>query len=159
MAMTSCLWFDDQAEAAARFYTKVFRNGSMGEITRYSPSSSEASGQPEGTVMTVEFEIEGQPFLALNGGPAFSFSEAISFIVERDTQAELDEIWAALIADGGAESQCGWLKDRFGMSWQVVPSNMSELMSSEAAVAALMQMHKIDIATLQRAGTEAIAHS
>jgi predicted 3-demethylubiquinone-9 3-methyltransferase (glyoxalase superfamily) len=151
MAMTTCLWFDDQAEEAARFYVSVFRDGKVGDTVRYGESASEAATRPVGSVMTVEFEVEGQKFMALNGGPLFTFSEAISFVVERDTQAELDELWQQLTENGGAESQCGWLKDKFGVSWQVVPSGLPDLLTSESAVAALMQMRKIDIAALERA--------
>jgi predicted 3-demethylubiquinone-9 3-methyltransferase (glyoxalase superfamily) len=155
--ITSCLWFDDQAEEAARFYTGVLRDGKLGDVTRYSPASAKASGQPEGSVMTVEFEVEGAKFLALNGGPVFTFNEAISFIVERDTQEELDDVWNGLLEGGGKEVQCGWLQDRFGVAWQVVPSNLAELLrgddaeGNERATAALMQMVKIDIDELRRA--------
>jgi predicted 3-demethylubiquinone-9 3-methyltransferase (glyoxalase superfamily) len=149
--MTTCLWFDDQAEEAARFYVSVFRDGKIGDTLRYGESASEAAKRPVGSVMTVGFEVEGQKFMALNGGPAFTFSEGISFVVERDTQAELDELWEQLTENGGAESQCGWLKDKFGVSWQVVPSGLPDLLTSESAVAALMQMRKIDIAALEQA--------
>ena len=152
-----CLWFDDKAEEAARFYTSVFKNSKLGATTRYGAEASKASGRPEGSVMTVSFEIEGQEFLALNGGPQFKFSEAISLMVNCETQAELDKMWAALSGGGGSTSVCGWLKDKYGLSWQIVPKAMGAMMSSgdpkklNRVMAAVMQMTKLDIAALQRA--------
>jgi predicted 3-demethylubiquinone-9 3-methyltransferase (glyoxalase superfamily) len=154
--ITICLWFDDQAEEAAGFYTTVLRGGSLGTVVRYDEISSGPSGKEPGSVMTVDFQAEGQSFLALNGGPVFTFNEAVSLVVERDTQEEIDELWAAL-TDGGREQPCGWLKDRFGVSWQVVPSELPALMAAEDPAAArrvteaLFAMKKIDIETLRRA--------
>jgi predicted 3-demethylubiquinone-9 3-methyltransferase (glyoxalase superfamily) len=154
--ITPNLWFDRQAEEAARFYTSVFDNSSIGRITRYDSATSAMSGLPEGSVLTVEFELDGQPFVALNGGPIFSFTEAVSFIVDCDSQEEVDYFWNAL-TDGGEESQCGWLKDRYGLSWQIVPAVLGELLSdpddekSQRVTQALLGMRKLDIAELQRA--------
>jgi len=147
------LWFNDNAEEAAQFYVSVFKNAKMGTLTRYPAGSP---GKP-GSVMTATFTIGDVEFIALNGGPHFQFNESISFVVPCDSQAELDEMWAKLL-EGGKESQCGWLKDKFGLSWQVVPANMGELMqgkdaaSAQRVMQAVMQMVKIDIATLRRAG-------
>ena len=152
-----CLWFDDKAEEAAKFYVSVFKHARILTTTHYGPDAAKASGQREGSVMTVSFEIEGQSFLALNGGPMFKFSEAISLMVNCDTQTELDTIWKALSGGGGSESVCGWLKDKFGLSWQIVPAIMAEMMGSgdpvklNRVMAAVMQMTKPDIAALQRA--------
>ena len=152
-----CLWFDDKAEEAAKFYVSVFKHARILTTTHYGPDAAKASGQREGSVMTVSFEIEGQSFLAINGGPMFKFSEAISLMVNCDTQTELDTIWAALSGGGGSESVCGWLKDKFGLSWQIVPAIMAEMMGSgdpvklNRVMAAVMQMTKPDIAALQRA--------
>ncbi len=147
------LWFNDNAEEAAQFYVSVFKNAKMGTVTRYPAGSP---GKP-GSVMTATFTIGDVEFIALNGGLHFKFNESISFVVPCDSQAELDEMWAKLL-EGGKESQCGWLKDKFGLSWQVVPANMGELMkgkdaaSEQRVMQAVMQMVKIDIATLRRAG-------
>ncbi len=152
-----CLWFDDKAEEAARFYTSVFKNSKLGAITRYGPEAAKGSGRPEGSVMTVAFELEGQEFLALNGGPQFKFSEAISLMVNCDTQAELDKMWETLSGGGGSTSVCGWLKDKYGLSWQIVPKAMGAMMSGgdpvkiNRVMAAVMQMTRLDIAKLQRA--------
>lgn len=151
MGMTACLWFDGVAEEAADFYMSVFRGGTRSDEVPYSEASSEVAGQPAGSTMLVNFEVEGQKFIALNGGPMFQFTEAISFLVERDTQEELDELWEALTTNGGEASQCGWCKDRYGVSWQIVPSNLSELLTNESAIGALMKMGKIEIAELERA--------
>jgi predicted 3-demethylubiquinone-9 3-methyltransferase (glyoxalase superfamily) len=156
MPITACLWFDGQAREAAEFYVSVLRDGRIGASADYNEASSKAASQPAGSTMIVPFEAEGQRFLALNGGPMFTFSEAISFVVERDTQAEIDELWDALTADGGEPSRCGWLKDRFGVSWQVVPRQLPDLMrgggeTTERVTAALMGMGKIDIEQLERA--------
>ncbi|MGW0043067.1 VOC family protein [Rhodococcus sp. NPDC003348] len=151
--ITPCLWFDSQAEDAAAFYTGIFKNSSIGEISRY----GEGMPKPAGTAMTVAFTLNGQDFTALNGGPEFSFTEAISFQVDCADQAEVDEYWDALTADGGQESQCGWLKDKFGVSWQIVPSALPVILGgpdpagAQRAVAAMMQMRKIDIGVLQKA--------
>ncbi|MFE0462237.1 VOC family protein [Kitasatospora sp. NPDC058965] len=146
-----CLWFDGQAEEAARFYTSVFPDGRMGRIAHY----NEAGPGKEGTVMAVEFEVNGQQFTGLNGGPQFTFSEAISIQVPCADQAELDYYWEKL-TDGGEEGPCGWLKDRYGVSWQVFPAELIELNSDPDPVKAartmraMMQMHKLDLAVLRR---------
>jgi predicted 3-demethylubiquinone-9 3-methyltransferase (glyoxalase superfamily) len=145
------LWFDSQAEEAAAFYTSVFKNSKVGHISRYDAASAKASGQPEGSVLTVSFQLEGQDFTALNGGPLFKFSEALSFSVECEDQTEIDYYWEKLSAHPESE-QCGWLKDKFGLSWQIVPKNMDALIKSPKAMQALMQMKKIVIADLQKAG-------
>ena len=156
--ITPCLWFDHQAEEAARFYTAVFPNSTIGRISRYGNEGYEIHHMPAGTVMTVEFELAGQRFTALNGGPIFHFNEAISFQVECETQAEVDYYWDKL-SEGGDEAaqQCGWLKDRYGVSWQVIPKGLSDLLSasdvekSQRAMKAMLQMKKLDIDVLQRA--------
>ena len=151
-----CLWFDDQAEEAARLYTTILRGGALGRVERYDEISSGPSGKEPGSVMTVEFEAEGQSFIALNGGSAFTFSEAVSLVVSRDTQEEIDELWSAL-TDGGQEQPCGWLKDRYGVSWQVVPSEWPSLVDAgdpatvRRVMEALFAMKKIDIEALRRA--------
>ena len=150
--LTACLWFDTEGEEAATFYTSVFPNSKITEIARY----GSAGPRPEGTVMTVAFDLDGQPFLALNGGPQYSFSEAISFSVSCKDQDEVDAYWDAL-ADGGEEGPCGWLKDRFGVSWQIVPDALPKLLSdpdkerSQRVMAAMLQMKKIEIDELERA--------
>ncbi len=144
------LWFDSQAEEAATFYTSVFKNSKVGHISHYDAASAKASGQPEGSVLTVSFQLEGQNFTALNGGPLFKFSEAISFSVECEDQTEIDYYWEKLSAHPESE-QCGWLKDKFSLSWQIVPKNMDALIKSPKAMQALMQMKKIVIADLQKA--------
>jgi len=149
--ITPCLWFDSQAEEAAQLYVAIFPNSKVGKISRYPEGMP---GDRAGQVMTVEFELDGKPFLGLNGGPHFTFSEAISFQIFVPDQAELDRYWDALLAGGGRESQCGWLKDRFGLSWQVIPEKMGQLMSGPAGdrvAAAMMQMVKLDIAKLEAA--------
>lgn len=153
-----CLWFDDQAEEAARFYTSVFSNSKIGTIARYGEAGQEIHGRPAGSVMTVAFELDGQPFTALNGGPVFKFNEAISFQVICETQEEVDDYWEKLSAGGDEKAQqCGWLKDPFGVSWQVVPEVVTQLVSdpdsekSQRAMQALLQMKKLDIAELERA--------
>ncbi|AOW15891.1 hypothetical protein LPB72_12990 [Hydrogenophaga crassostreae] len=151
-----CLWFDFQAEEAARFYTSVFPNSRMGTITHYGANAP----MPEGTVLTVGFELNGQPWTALNGGAAFPFNPAVSFMVICQTQAEMDHYWSAL-ADDPAQGQCGWLTDRFGLSWQIVPQLMVDLLPTpdtpgkQRLMAAMMGMKKLDIATLQRAFSQA----
>ena len=153
---TTCLWFDKNGEEAARFYTGIFKNSRIGDITRYTKEAAEVSGQPEGTVLTVAFELDGRSFLALNGGPIFKFSEAISIVVNVDTQAELDHYWNKLSAGGEPKAQqCGWLKDKFGLSWQIVPSIVPKLMADPVkgakAMAAILQMKKLDIAAIEKA--------
>ncbi len=145
-----CLWFDREAEEAAKFYTSVFRNSKIITTTRYDASSAKAAGLPEGTVMTVIFELDGMQFMALNGGPLFKFSEAISFVVNCKDQEEIDYYWKALSAHPENE-QCGWLKDKFGLSWQIVPGNLGELITSPKATAKLMDMKKIVIDELKNA--------
>lgn len=150
--ITPFLWFDSQAEEAAQFYVSIFHNAKMGEVTRY----GDAGPGPKGAVMTVSFELDGQPFTALNGGPMFKFTEAISLVVHCETQAEVDYYWDKLSA-GGQQQQCGWLKDKFGLSWQVVPNALIELMQghdperSNRVMRAMLQMTKIDIAKLRAA--------
>ena len=146
-----CLWFDGQAEQAAQHYTAIFPNSEIGEITRYGPDTP---GQ-EGAVMTVEFRLDGQPYTGLNGGPQFTFSEAISFQIMCADQEEVDHYWSRL-SDGGEEGPCGWLKDRFGVSWQVVPTRLYELLSdpdterAQRAMQAMLRQHKIVIAEVER---------
>jgi predicted 3-demethylubiquinone-9 3-methyltransferase (glyoxalase superfamily) len=155
--LVTCLWFDSEAEQAAKFYCSVFKNSKMGAVTHYGKEGKEVHGQPAGKVMTADFELEGQRFVGLNGGPVFKHSEAVSFQILCDDQAEVDYYWEKLTADGGTESNCGWLKDKFGLSWQVVPKMLIAAMTSgDAAKAqrmmkAFMQMKKYDIATLERA--------
>jgi len=155
--ITPFLWFDDQAEEAVKFYTSVFKNSKIGRILRYSKEAAKASARPAGSVLTVEFEIEGQRFTALNGGPQFEFNESVSFVMNCDTQEEVDYFWEKLTADGGQESQCGWLKDKFGLSWQVVPTVLIDMLhdkdskKSERVTAAMLQMKKIDINKLKEA--------
>ena len=155
-----CLWFDDQAEEAARFYTGIFKNSRIGKISRYGEAGREIHRRPPGSVMTVAFELDGQEFTALNGGPVFKFNEAISFQVYCQDQKEVDYYWEKL-GEGGDEKaqQCGWLKDKYGVSWQVVPTVLIDMVSdptsekSQRAMAAMLQMKKIDIAKLERAYT------
>lgn len=154
--ITPCLWFDGQAEEAVSFYVSIFKNSSINTITRYNEAGSKMSGLPNGSVMTILFYLDGQEFLALNGGPEFKFTEAISLIVNCETQAELDELWDKL-SEGGEEVQCGWLKDKFGLSWQIVPTIVSELLNhpdpekSHSVMKAILQMRKLDIQALKMA--------
>jgi predicted 3-demethylubiquinone-9 3-methyltransferase (glyoxalase superfamily) len=156
--LVTCLWFDTEGEAAARFYTSVFPGSKLGEITRY----GSAGPREEGTVMTVGFELMGQEFIALNGGPDFTFNEAISLLINCADQAEVDYYWNALTADGGEEGPCGWLKDKYGLSWQVVPEGWEAMLTSgdtaaaQRAMDAMYTMKKLDLAALQAAydGTE-----
>jgi predicted 3-demethylubiquinone-9 3-methyltransferase (glyoxalase superfamily) len=143
------LWFDHQAEEAAKFYVSVFKNSKMGAVSRY----GDGMPLPTGTVMTAAFEIEGQPFTALNGGPDFKFTPAVSFVVNCDTQKEIDHYWDKLTSGGGEEVQCGWVKDKYGLSWQIVPTQLADLVrkSSDKVMHALLKMKKLDIAALQRA--------
>jgi len=150
------LWFDNQAEEAANFYVSVFENSRIKAVSRYGEAGREVHGREQGSVMVVDFELDGQSFAALNGGPLFKFNEAVSFQVNCDSQAEIDHFWSVL-TEGGRESQCGWLKDRFGLSWQVVPSQLPQIMSGgdaarqDRVMRAVMGMKKFDIAALQRA--------
>jgi predicted 3-demethylubiquinone-9 3-methyltransferase (glyoxalase superfamily) len=152
-----CLWFDQEAEQAANFYASIFANSQIIRITRYGKAGYEIHGKPEGSVQTVVFSLDGQEFTALNGGPAFKFTEAVSLQVSCETQSELDHYWSSLTAGGGSEGPCGWLKDRYGLSWQIVPAILPELLSdadgarTERVMAAILQMKKLDIATLKRA--------
>jgi predicted 3-demethylubiquinone-9 3-methyltransferase (glyoxalase superfamily) len=154
--ISPCLWFDTEAEDAAEFYTSVFENSAIKQISRYGNAGREVHGKEPGTVMVVEFEIEGQTFTALNGGPHFKFNEAVSFQVMCDTQAEIDYFWSKLSQDG-REGQCGWLKDKYGLSWQVVPSELPELIADtsgarhDRVIGAVMQMKKFDIEALKQA--------
>ncbi|HWY77913.1 MAG TPA: VOC family protein [Verrucomicrobiae bacterium] len=157
--ITPFLWFNDNAEEAVKFYSSVFKKVKVLKLARYSDAAANASGRQKGSVMTIEFEIEGQRFVALNGGPHFKFTEAISFVVNCKTQTELDRYWKKLSA-GGQPSQCGWLKDKYGVSWQIVPSILGELASSkdpakvQRVMQALLKMRKLDIKTLKRAALE-----
>ncbi len=156
--ITPCLLFDNQAEEAVKFYVSIFDNSKIRTVTRYGESGAEASGRPKGTVMTVAFQLEGQDFLALKGGPIFRFSEAVSFIVNCKTQEEIDRLWEKL-SEGGDEKaqQCGWLKDKYGLSWQIVPAVLGEMLQdrdpkkSERVMKAMLQMKKIDIRALKEA--------
>lgn len=152
----SNLWFDSQAEEAANYYVSIFKNSKIGKISRYGKEGFEVHHRPAGSVMTIEFTLEGQTFLALNGGPHFKFNEAISFIVNCETQAEIDYYWNKLSVGGDPNSQqCGWLKDKYGLSWQIVPTALEELMTdpakSEAVMGALLKMKKLDIQKLEEA--------
>jgi predicted 3-demethylubiquinone-9 3-methyltransferase (glyoxalase superfamily) len=164
--ITPCLWFENQAEEAARFYTGIFKNSKIGKISRYGEAGKDVHGQTPGSVMTVAFELEGQPFLALNGGPLFKFNEAVSFQIICKDQKEIDYYWEKLTPGGDPSAQqCGWLKDKFGLSWQVVPSVLTEMLSgpisekSQRAMSALMEMKKFDIAELERAFNGQPAHT
>jgi predicted 3-demethylubiquinone-9 3-methyltransferase (glyoxalase superfamily) len=151
-----CLWFDNQGEEAARFYVSIFKNSAVGAISHYGKAGFEMHRRKEGSVMTVAFTLDGQEFLALNGGPLFKFNEAVSLMAPCETQAEIDYYWDKLgTAGGGEDGPCGWLKDKYGLSWQIAPANMPWLArdgeGSDRAMAALMQMKKLDIAALERA--------
>jgi predicted 3-demethylubiquinone-9 3-methyltransferase (glyoxalase superfamily) len=154
--ITPCLWFNSQAEEAANFYVSIFKNSKIGHITRYGEAGAKVSGRPKGTVMTVTFEIEGQEFMALNGGPHFKFSEAISLMVKCDTQKEIDVMWEKL-SQGGETGQCGWLKDKYGLSWQIISPMWDEMLQdkdakkSERVMKAILQMTKPDIKVLKQA--------
>jgi predicted 3-demethylubiquinone-9 3-methyltransferase (glyoxalase superfamily) len=156
--ITPCLWFDDQAEAAVAFYTAIFSNSKIVNVARYGEAGHGIHGKPAGTVMTVAFELDGQAFTALNGGPMFKFNEAISFQINCETQEEVDYYWEKLSEGGDKKAQqCGWLKDKYGVSWQVVPSVLLEMINdpdsvkSQRAMAAMLQMKKLDIDKLKRA--------
>jgi predicted 3-demethylubiquinone-9 3-methyltransferase (glyoxalase superfamily) len=159
--ITPFLWFDNNAEEAAQFYTSIFKNSKILAVSRY----GDAGPGRKGSVMVVKFQLEGQEFTALNGGPSFKFSEAFSFVVSCENQQEVDDYWRKLTADGGTESQCGWLKDKFGFSWQIVPIALGKLLSDKDSkrasrvMQALLQMKKIDIATLEQAAEESVAVS
>jgi predicted 3-demethylubiquinone-9 3-methyltransferase (glyoxalase superfamily) len=154
--ITPCLWFDSEAEEAARFYVFVFRNARIGKISHYGKEGFEFHGRPEGSVMTLEFEIEGQSFTALNGGPHFKFNEAISFQIPCETQEEIDHYWERLSA-GGEVQQCGWLKDKFGVSWQIFPAILPDMLGdpdeakAARAMRAMLGMKRFDIAELRAA--------
>ena len=155
--ITPFLWFNDNAEEAMNFYCSVFKHAKVGKVSRY----GDAGPRPKGSVMTATFELEGQEFVALNGGPHFQFTEAVSFYVKCENQAEVDYFWEKLLAGGGTESQCGWLKDRFGLSWQIVPNRLMELIGDKdpkratAALQAMLQMKKIVIADIEKAAKAA----
>jgi len=154
--ITPFLWFNDNAEEAVKFYTSIFKKSKIGKIARYDEAGEKVAGRPAGSVMTIEFEIEGQDFVALNGGPHFKFNEAVSFVVSCKTQTEVDYYWNKLSA-GGKEVQCGWLTDKFGLSWQIVPTILGELMSdkdpvkSQRVMEAMLKMVKLDINKLKAA--------
>ena len=154
--ITTFLWFDSQAEEAAKYYVSIFKDSRIVGTTRYDEEASKVAGRPKGSVMTVEFELDGQRFTALNGGPLFKFTEAISLVVHCENQNEVDHFWEKLSA-GGEEVECGWLKDRYGLSWQVVPDVLIEMLQSKdpekskRAMASLLKMRKLDIAALQQA--------
>jgi len=154
--ITPFLWFDDKAEEAVKFYVSLFKNSKIGTITRYGEAGAAASGRPKGTVMTVAFQLEGQAFTALNGGPHFKFTEAISLVVNCKTQEEVDELWEKL-SGGGEKGQCGWLKDKYGLSWQIVPTVLGKMLNDKDAeksnrvLHAIIQMRKLDIKRLQQA--------
>jgi len=155
--ITPFLWFDHQAEEAVKFYTSIFSNSRVGRILRCSEQAANASGQPVGSVLTIEFEIAGQKFVALNGGPEFKFNQSVSFVVNCDTQKEVDYYWERLTADGGQESACGWLNDKFGLSWQITPTVLIDMLhdkdseKAERVMHAMLQMQKIDIGKLKAA--------
>jgi predicted 3-demethylubiquinone-9 3-methyltransferase (glyoxalase superfamily) len=159
--ITPCLWFDDQAEEVAKFYVSIFRNSAAGAVTCYGKEGFDVHGRPEGSVMTVSFRLEGQEFTAINGGPHFKFSEAISFVVRCEAQNEVDHYWGKL-SEGGNEGtqRCGWLKDKYGVSWQMIPTALFELMGgtdarkSQRVMQAMLQMKKLDMAALRRAYEE-----
>jgi len=155
--ITPFLWFDNQAEEAAKFYTTVFKNSKVGRILRYDETSAKTAGRPAGSVLTIEFEIGGQKFTALNGGPQFKFNESVSFVVNCETQNEVDYFWEKLTAGGGQESECGWLKDKFGLSWQITPIVLIDMLNDKdpkkagQVMKAMMQMQKIEINKLKAA--------
>lgn len=154
--ITPFLWFDNQAEEAVKFYTSIFKDSKILKVCRYTEAGQKASGRPKGSVMTIEFQLNGQKFMALNGGPHFRFTEAISFVVRCQTQAEIDKFWKRL-STGGKASQCGWLKDKYGVSWQVVPAILGKIMidkdvaKSQRVMQAILKMKKLNIKTLRKA--------
>ena len=155
--ITPFLWFDDQAEEAVNLYISLFKNSKILSMVRYDEASSKAVGRPVGSLMTVSFLLEGQEFAAINGGPIFKFTEAVSFAVNCENQEEVDHFWTKLVAHGGQESQCGWLKDKFGLSWQIIPKQLPELLGgkdaekSKRVMEAMLKMKKIDIQELMKA--------
>jgi predicted 3-demethylubiquinone-9 3-methyltransferase (glyoxalase superfamily) len=155
--ISTCLWFDGQAEEAARFYASIFKNSKVGEVSRYDEAGAKASGQPKGSAMAVPFTLDGHEFLGLNGGPIFKFNEAMSLIIHCESQEEVDHYWNRLTADGGQEVQCGWLKDKYGVSWQVTPTVLPEMLKdkdpakAKRVMEAMLQMKKISIPELKRA--------
>ena len=155
--ITPFLRFDNQAEDAVKFYTSIFKDWKIGRICRYTEETAEKTGRPVGSVLTIEFDIEGQKFVALNGGPLFKFNESISFVVNCETQEEVDYFWRKLSADGGEESACGWLKDKFGLSWQIVPTILIDMLHDQdrekcgRVMQAMLQMKKINIKALKDA--------
>jgi predicted 3-demethylubiquinone-9 3-methyltransferase (glyoxalase superfamily) len=155
--ITPFLWFDDQAEEAVKFYTSIFKNSRVGRVLRYDENAAKAAGGTVGSVLTIEFELEGQKFVALNGGSQFKFNESVSFVVNCETQDEVDYFWGKLTADGGQESACGWLKDKFGLSWQVTPTVLIDMLhdkdpeKTERVMKAMLQMQKIEIPKLKAA--------
>ena len=157
--ITPFLWFSDNAEEAVRFYVSIFKNSKIGKIARYGEAGEKVAGRPAGSVMTVEFQLEGEDFVALNGGPMFKFTEAISFVVNCETQEEVDYYWRKL-STGGKEVQCGWLKDKFDLSWQIVPTILPELLSdrdaakSQRVMQAMLEMVKLDIKKLKQAAKQ-----
>lgn len=154
--ITTCLWFNNQAEEAVNFYTSIFKNSKIGSTSRYDKASAEVSGQPEGSVLVITFELDGREFMALNGGPLFKFTEAVSLVINCESQQEVDYFWEKL-TEGGEESQCGWLKDKFGLSWQVTPTRLNELLEdkdpkkAERVMKAMLHMKKLDVPTLEAA--------
>lgn len=154
------LWYDSEAEEAAKLYTSLFPNSKILSVQKYPEGGEEVTGKPAGSVMTVHFQIGDQEFIALNGGPTFKFNESVSFMYTVDNQEEVDKYWNALIADGGEESQCGWLKDKFGLSWQIIPKQLNELLSdpdkekASRVMQAMLKMQKIDVATLEKAAAQ-----
>ena len=154
--ITPFLWFDTQAEDAVNYYVSIFKNSKIVHVARYGEDAAKVSGRPKGSVMTVAFQLDGQPFVALNGGPVFSFTPAISFMVDCKTQGEVDHLWDKLSA-GGEPQQCGWLRDKYGVTWQIVPSVLGELMGdpdpakSQRVMQAMLQMTRLDIKALQQA--------
>lgn len=155
--ITPFLWFDDKAEEAVNFYVSLFPNSKIGAISRYSDEGAKAAGRPKGTVMVMTFELDGRKFMALNGGPHFKFTEAISLLVNCETQQEVDKLWERL-SEGGRKDRCGWLKDRWGLSWQIVPTALGKLMSDPVkaprVMQAMLQMDKLDIAKLEEAARQ-----
>ncbi len=158
--ITPFLWFDDTAEEAVKFYTSIFNDSKIENVSRYDEAGAAASGRPKGSLMTASFQLNGKEFIALNGGPAFKFTEAISFVVNCESQEEVDYFWNRLTSDGRQESMCGWLKDKFGVSWQIVPRILPELLQdkdpviSQRVMKAMLQMKKIDVTDLEKASEE-----
>lgn len=154
--ITPFLWFDNNAEEAVNFYTSIFKNSRIGSVSRYGEEAAKVSGRRKGSVMTISFELDGQQFTALNGGPVFKFTPAISFVVDCKTQEEVDRFWEKL-SEGGEKGQCGWLKDKYGLSWQIVPTVLVKMLQdkdaekSQRVMKALLQMNKLDIKSLKRA--------